>query len=33
VLEGEGTVTLVGVAHIVRKGSIVLIQPGVIQSA
>jgi mannose-6-phosphate isomerase-like protein (cupin superfamily) len=33
VLEGEGTVTLDGVAHIVRKGSIVHIPPGVIHSA
>jgi len=33
VLEGEGTVTLDGVAHIVRKGSLVHIPPGVVHSA
>ena len=33
VLEGEGTVTLDGVEHAVRKGSIVHIPPGVIHGA
>lgn len=33
VLEGEGTVTLDGVEHPVRKGSIVQIPPGVVHSA
>jgi quercetin dioxygenase-like cupin family protein len=33
VLEGEGTVTLDGKAHAVRKGSIVHIPPGVIHGA
>lgn len=33
VLEGEGTVTLDGVEHAVRKGSLVHIPPGVIHSA
>ena len=33
VLEGEGTVTLDGVEHSVRKGSIVHIPPGVVHGA
>lgn len=33
VLEGEGTVTLDGAQHAVRKGSIVHIPPGVVHSA
>lgn len=33
VLEGEGTVTLDGVKHPVRKGSIVHIPPGVVHGA
>jgi len=33
VLEGEGAVTLDGVAHPVRKGSIVHIPPGVVHGA
>jgi mannose-6-phosphate isomerase-like protein (cupin superfamily) len=33
VLEGEGTVTLDGVEHPVRKGSIVHIPPGVVHGA
>lgn len=33
VLEGEGTVTLDGAEHAVRKGSIVHIPPGVVHSA
>ncbi|MBI4658726.1 MAG: cupin domain-containing protein [Verrucomicrobia bacterium] len=33
VLEGEGTVTLDGVDHAVRKGSIVHIPPGVVHGA
>jgi mannose-6-phosphate isomerase-like protein (cupin superfamily) len=33
VLEGEGTVTLNGVEHPVRKGSIVHIPPGVVHGA
>jgi mannose-6-phosphate isomerase-like protein (cupin superfamily) len=33
VLEGEGTVTLDGVEHSVRQGSIVQIPPGVVHSA
>lgn len=33
VLDGEGTVTLDGVAHPVRKGSIVHIPPGVVHGA
>ncbi len=33
VLEGEGTVTLDGSEHAVRKGSVVHIQPGVVHSA
>lgn len=33
VLEGEGSVTLDGVEHAVRKGSIVQIPPGVVHSA
>lgn len=33
VLEGEGTVTLDGVEHPVRKGSIVQIPPGVVHGA
>jgi len=33
VLEGEGTVSLDGVAHPVRKGSIVHIPPGVVHGA
>ena len=33
VLEGEGTVTLDGVEHAVRQGSIVQIPPGVVHSA
>jgi len=33
VLEGEGTVTLDGVEHPVRKGSIVQIPPGVVHAA
>ena len=33
VLEGEGTVTLDGVEHPVRKGSAVLIPPGVVHGA
>jgi mannose-6-phosphate isomerase-like protein (cupin superfamily) len=33
VLEGEGTVTLDGVEHAVRQGSIVHIPPGVVHSA
>jgi len=33
VLEGEGTVTLDGVEHPVRKGSVVQIPPGVVHAA
>ena len=33
VLEGDGTVTLDGVEHAVRQGSIVQIPPGVVHSA
>ncbi|MBI2946438.1 MAG: cupin domain-containing protein [Verrucomicrobia bacterium] len=33
VLEGEGTVTLDGVEHAVRRGSIVHIPPGVVHGA
>ena len=33
VLEGEGTVTLDGIEHAVRKGSIVHIPPGVVHGA
>lgn len=33
VLEGEGTVTLDGVVHPVRKGSVVQIPPGVVHAA
>jgi len=33
VLEGEGTVALDGVEHLVRKGSIVHIPPGVVHGA
>ena len=33
VLEGEGTVTLDGIEHPVRKGSIVHIPPGVVHGA
>lgn len=33
VLEGEGTVTLDGSEHAVRKGSVVHIPPGVVHSA
>jgi len=33
VLEGDGTVTLDGVEHVVRQGSIVQIPPGVVHSA
>ncbi len=33
VIEGEGTVTLDGIDHIVRRGSIVQIPPGVVHAA